>query len=457
MTNDAPIPQAIEAEQALLGVLLQSPDAIDRVGDLRAEAFFREDHRTIYRTVTRLIERRKPSDVVSVLSELGEEAESVGGLAYLGDLAMAVKSESSVARYAEIVRDKALTRELMAMAGDLHALALAPGRSGLEKLDEAQGRVMALADTAAFAASEPVPIERALGEFVDKVQARYDADDTAGISTGFPDIDRRIPGGLDEGWFAVIAARPGMGKTSLALQIGHAFADKGHPVLVLSQEMPNVQLAERVVSFESLIPIETLRTGKLNDDEWMRMTHAIGKLGTCDFPMYLDEQPALRIEDVNRKCRQVKRKRGLRLVVIDYLQLMVGEGENRVRELTAITAALKALAKELKCTILALSQLNRSLESRPNKRPIMSDLRESGSIEQDADIILSIYRDEVYDPGSRYAGLAEIGFMKHRSGKPGGFVGLTFRGECAKFESRLGDWPAEVEQDEKPRRRGFAG
>ena len=306
----------------------------------------------------------------------------------------------------------------------------------------------------AFGLQRARRLQDVLGQYIDDLQGRYDREDAgSGISTGFVDIDRRIPGGMDEGWLVILAARPGMGKTSLALQFAMAFAEAGHPALVLSQEMPGMQIGERLLSAQSRVNSESMRTARLSDEDWQKVTFGLGRIHTA--PVWIDEQPALRIEQVRTKCRQVKRSGGLRLVVIDYLQLMVGDGENRTREMTTITAGLKALAKELRVTIIALSQLNRQVENRPNKRPIMSDLRESGSIEQDADLILGLYRDDMYRDDSEFMGLAELLFLKHRSGKAGGFVPLAFRAECTRFENAaIDEWPKE-EKPRVKRSRGF--
>ena len=271
------------------------------------------------------------------------------------------------------------------------------------------------------------------------------------MGTGFPDFDRRLNGGFVEGSLVILAARPGMGKTAFALQIAHHFAINGRTALVCSQEMQSTQLIDRAIALAGRVSLGKVLDGTMDDDEMSRYNRAIGELH--DAPLILDEQGSLRLDDVRRKARKVKAKHGLSLVVIDYLQLMTGDGENRTREVTQITGGLKSLAKELRIPIIALSQLNRKVEERPNKRPVAADLRESGSIEQDADVIAYLYRDEYYNDQSPYKGLAELGMLKNRQGDPNGFVPLTFRGEFTRFDSMFGAWPSE--NSDRPKKRGF--
>ncbi|MCP5311820.1 MAG: replicative DNA helicase, partial [Zoogloeaceae bacterium] len=288
---------------------------------------------------------------------------------------------------------------------------------------------------------------------IDRIEQRWSGV-TAGLMTGLPDLDRRIPGGMSEGDLIILAGRPGMGKTTLAMNIAEFVAGEGIPVGVCSQEMPTSQLIDRSISSLGRVPLQKLIDGGLTEDEHEKMHSAMMRLK--GMPLYIDEQGALRIEDVRRKARQIKARAGIGLLIVDYLQLMVGSGENRNQEISAISGALKALAKELRIPVIALSQLSRKCEERPNKRPVMSDLRESGAIEQDADLILFCYRDEVYNPESIHRGLAEIGIGKCRRGEFGGFVPAVFRGDVCRFDSMFGDWPREEREEPQKKARGFS-
>lgn len=435
-------PHSADAEQALLGSLMVDHGQIDRIGELPESAFFRRDHQRIYSAIRAQIANGKPADAVSLFESFGGRADDVGGLAYLGELQSGCASPRSAQRYAEIVREYAIRRDLLCVGDQISGLAMDRSLSAAEALDKSQALAMGVAEQVAFGRSEPKHVRGVLCSYVDDLIGRYDNPKIArGISTGFPDIDKRIPGGMDQGWMVVVAGRPGMGKTTFAIQIAAEYAKAGHGALILSQEMPDLQLGERLLSIYARVPLEALRSAHLHDDQLERIAAASAALS--ESPIWIDEQPALSLEQVRTKCRQVKRQEGLRLVVIDYLQLMVGSGENRTREISTITAGIKSLAKELRATVIALSQLNRQVENRPNKRPIMADLRESGSIEQDADLVIGLYRDEVYEDDSPYTGLAEALFLKHRSGKAGGFVPLTFNGECTRFDSMFGEWPKE--------------
>jgi len=276
------------------------------------------------------------------------------------------------------------------------------------------------------------------------------------MDTGFPDLDKRLNGGFAEGNFVVLAGRPAMGKTALGIQIAYHFARQGRGALVCSQEMQSIQLMDRVAAFVGRVNLGRVIKGDMSDDESGRFHEAVSSI--FNIPLSLDDQGSLKMDDVRRKARKVKGKHGLSVLVIDYLQLMVGDGENRTRELTQITGALKALAKELRICVIALSQLNRAVEQRQNRRPIMADLRESGSIEQDADVIIAPYRDEYYNEDSPHKGLAELLILKNRQGAPGGFVPLAYQGEYTRFDSMYGAWPdGDGRAEGKRTRRGFDG
>jgi replicative DNA helicase len=349
-----------------------------------------------------------------------------------------------VRRYGEIIRERAILRKLVSVGDQIAASALTPsGKDAKTLLDEAEAKVFEIAEAGARTVSGFVPIQPILGQVVDRIQELYDRDSPAGITgvpTGLADLDEKTSG-LQPSDMIVLAARPGMGKTSLALNIAETVAvEAGLPVAVFSMEMPGTQLATRFLSSVGRIDQHKIRTGKLNDEEWQRLTYALGKLHEA--PIYIDETPGLNPTDLRARCRRLHRQCGrLGLIVIDYLQLMTSlkESDNRSAELSEISRSVKSLAKELHVPIIALSQLNRSLEQRPNKRPVASDLRESGAIEQDADIIMFIYRDEIYNPDSPDKGMAELIISKHRNGSTG-TIRMTFLGEFTRFENFAGTY-----------------
>lgn len=438
-------PHSLEAEQSLIGGLLLDNTAWDRVADLASEAdFYRDDHRRIYRHIARLVEMGKPADVVTVFESLEKsgEAEQAGGLAYLGEIANNTPSAANIRRYAEIVHERAILRKLVSVGDEIAASALTPsGKDAKALLDEAEAKVFEIAEAGARHAGGFVPIQPILGEVVDRIQELYDRDnpaDITGVPCGFADLDA-ILSGLQATDMLIVAGRPAMGKTTFALNIAeHVAVEQGLPVAIFSMEMPGTQLATRFIASVGRLNQQHLKTGKLSDDDWQRLTYALGKLHEAK--IYIDETPGINPIDLRARSRRLARQYGkLGLIVIDYLQLMTAtrEADNRAAELSEISRSVKSLAKELKVPIIALSQLNRSLEQRPNKRPVMSDLRESGAIEQDADIIMFIYRDEVYNPDSTDKGTAEIIVGKHRNG-PIGTVRLTFIGESTRFENFAG-------------------
>jgi replicative DNA helicase len=438
-------PHSLEAEQSLIGGLLLDNTAWDRVADLANEVdFYRDDHRRIYRHIARLVEMGKPADVVTVFESLEKsgEAEQAGGLAYLGEIANNTPSAANIRRYAEIVRERAILRKLVSVGDEIAASALTPsGKDAKALLDEAEAKVFEIAEAGSRHASGFEPIQPILAQVVDRIQELYDRDNPAGITgvpSGFVDLDA-LTSGLQATDMLIVAGRPAMGKTTFALNIAeHVAVEQGLPVAIFSMEMPGTQLAMRFIASVGRLNQQHLRTGKLNDDDWQRLTYALGKLHEAK--IYIDETPGINPIDLRARSRRLARQYGkLGLIVIDYLQLMTStrEADNRAAELSEISRSVKSLAKELKVPIIALSQLNRSLEQRPNKRPVMSDLRESGAIEQDADIIMFIYRDEVYNPDSNEKGTAEIIIGKHRNG-PIGTIRLTFIGESTRFENFAG-------------------
>ena len=437
-------PHSVEAEQSVLGGLLLEASALDKITDLvNDDDFYRQEHRLIFRQITRLSEQAKPVDVITVAEalEIAGELDKVGGLPYLGGLAQNVPSAANIRRYGEIVRERSIMRKLAEVGSDIASSAYNPtGRDAAQLLDEAESKVFEIAEAGSKGKQGFVAMPPLLTEVVERIETLYGRDnpsDITGTATGFTDLDR-MTSGLQPGDLIIIAGRPSMGKTALAINIAENVAmDSKLPVAIFSMEMGATQLAMRMLGSVGKLNQQDLRTGRLQDDDWGRLTHALGKLN--DAPIHIDESAALSALDLRARSRRLHRQsNGLGLIVVDYLQLMssnVGKAsENRATEISEISRSLKALAKELQVPVIALSQLNRSLEQRPNKRPVMSDLRESGAIEQDADLILFIYRDEVYNNDSPDKGKAEIIIGKQRNG-PIGMVALAFRGEYTRFDN----------------------
>ena len=435
-------PHSVEAEQSVLGGLLLENSAWERIADLISEQdFYRHDHRLIYRHIVKLLDRSKPADVVTVSESLesSQELTTVGGLAYLGALAQNTPSAANIRRYAEIVRDRAILRGLVEVGTAIADSAYSPmGRSASELLDHAEGKVFEIAEAGARGQKGFIELPVLLTQVVERIDMLFQRDnpsDITGIPTGFADLDQKTSG-LQPGDLIIVAGRPSMGKTAFSLNIAENVAlESGLPVAVFSMEMSGTQLVMRMMGSVGKLDQHKVRTGKLQDEDWQRLTYAVGKLNEA--PLYIDESAALTALELRAKARRLHRQCGkLGLIVIDYIQLMSStrQGENRATEISEISRSLKALAKELDVPVIALSQLNRSLEQRPNKRPVMSDLRESGAIEQDADVILFIYRDEVYNPETPEKGISEIIIGKQRNG-PIGTVRLAFIGEYTRFEN----------------------
>ena len=435
-------PHSLEAEQAVLGGLMLDNTAWDRIADLIAESdFYRADHRVIYRHVSRLIEHNKPADVVTVAEvlESTRELATVGGLPYLSALAGNTPSAANIRRYAEIVRERAILRRLAEVGTEIADTAYnTMGREAHQILDEAESKVFEIAEQGARGRQgfqEMPPLLTRVVERIDLLYNRQSDSDVTGLATGFIDLDR-MTSGLQAGDLIIIAGRPSMGKTSLALNIAeHAALSGGLPVGVFSMEMAATQLVMRMIGSVGKLDQHKLRTGRLHDEDWQRLTHAVGKLNEA--PIHIDETAALNPLELRARARRLHRQyKRLGMIVVDYLQLMSASttGENRATELSEISRSMKSLAKELECPVVALSQLNRSLEQRPNRRPVMSDLRESGALEQDSDVILFIYRDEVYNPDTADKGVAEVIIGKQRNG-PIGTVKLAFLGEYTRFEN----------------------
>jgi len=447
-------PHSVEAEQSLLGALLLDNQAFDKVADLvTGEDFYRDDHRRIWKHIARLVEATRPADVVTVLEsiEASEDKDKTGGAAYLAALAQNTPSALNIRRYAELVRERSVQRRLAQVATEIAENALSPtGKEVGQLLDEAESKIFQIAESGARKDTGLLAISPVLAkvfERIDHLHSQDNPSDITGVPTGFVDLDR-MTAGLQPGDLVIVAGRPSMGKTAFALNIAEHVAlhpTVKMPVAIFSMEMSASQLAMRMLSSMAKLDQTKLRTGRLNDEEWGKLTDEIGRLNEAK--IHVDETAALNSLELRARARRMKREYGkLGLVVVDYLQLMSASshGENRATEISEISRSLKALAKELDVPVIALSQLSRAVEQRNDRRPLMSDLRESGAIEQDADVILFIYREEVYAPDKEEAkGRAEVIIGKQRNG-PIGTVHLTFLGRNTRFANSTeggGQWP----------------
>ncbi len=435
-------PHSLEAEQAVLGGLMLDGNAWDQIADfLQAEDFYRQEHRLIYQAMSELSNRQQPLDVLTITEILKERSqlEQVGGEVYLFEIARNTPSAANIVAYTEIVRERSVLRKLIAVASEMATNAFQPnGRETKELLDEAERQVFAIAERHVRGAG-PVKISKLLTQATEKIDKLFHSDShITGLSTGFIDFDEMTTG-LQHGDLVIVAGRPSMGKTAFAMNMVENVAIRSQqPVLVFSMEMPGEQLAMRMMSSLGQIDQHKVRTGKLSDDDWLRLSSAVSLLSGAK--LFIDDTPALSPSEVRARARRLAKEYGqLGLIVIDYLQLMSMPGykENRTLEISEISRNLKALAKELNVPVIALSQLNRSLEQRHDRRPVMSDLRESGAIEQDADLIVFIYRDEVYNPETPDKGIAEIIIAKQRNG-PIGKVRLAFFGRFTRFDNLAG-------------------
>ena len=439
-------PHSVEAEQSLLGGLLLDNQAFDRIADLvSGDDFYRDDHRRIYRHIARMIEVARPADVVTVAEsiEASEDKDKTGGRAYIGALAQNTPSALNIRRYAEMVHERAVQRRLAQVATEIAENALNPsGKEVGQLLDEAESRILEIGEAGSRRGTGLEEIKPVLARVLERIDYLYHRDnpsDVTGVPTGFHDLDSKTAG-LQPGELIIVAGRPSMGKTAFALNVAeHVALHTLMPVAVFSMEMGGAQLATRMLGSIARVDQHKMRTGRLSDQEWHDLSDAMGKLH--DAPVFIDETAALNALELRTRARRLWRQFGgkLGLVVVDYLQLMsannLRNNENRATEISEMSRSLKALAKELSVPVIALSQLSRAVEQRNDKRPMMSDLRESGAIEQDADLILFIYREEVYYPDKPESkGRAEVIIGKQRNG-PIGKVDLTFIGQFTRFEN----------------------
>ena len=436
-------PHSIEAEQSVLGGLFLDKDALIKVVErVQADDFYRQDHRIIYNAINALDGDGKPFDLVTVAEwlESHQQLDDAGGLSYLAALAENTPSASNVGVYADIVRKRSVLRQLISATVKINETVFNPmGLNSEQVLDFAEQTIFEIAEQETRGKRVYNSIKDLLVGALDRVDELYrKKTPVTGIATGFEDFDERTAG-LQRSDLIIVAGRPSMGKTAFAVNIAeHAVIKEGLSAVVFSMEMPGEQLAMRMMSSLGRVDQHKVRTGKLHDDDWPRLTSAVTLLK--DKNLFIDDTPALTPAELRARCRRIAREHTLDLIVVDYLQLMQipGTSENRATEISEISRSLKAMARELNVPVVALSQLNRSLEQRPNKRPVMSDLRESGAIEQDADVIVFIYRDEVYDEDTPDKGMAEIIIGKQRNG-PIGTVRLAFLGQFTRFENYIED------------------
>ena len=434
-------PHSIEAEQSVLGSMLIDPESWDKVAELVTDTdFYNRSHQTIYSAITRLLNRSAPVDLITVSEELEkhDELENAGGFAYLGELAKNTPSSANVVSYAQIISERAITRELIGVAHEIAEVGYNPeGRDSADILDLAESKVFEIAERRTGENEGPRDVEAVLGKTIDRLEVLVKTNkEVTGVTTGFTDLDKKTSG-LQPSDLIIVAARPSMGKTTFAMNlVENAMMSEEKPVLVFSLEMPSEQIMMRMLASLSRVDQTKIRTAQLDDEDWARISNTMAMLKDKD-RLFVDDSSGLTTMDVRSRARKLARERGgISLIMIDYLQLMrvPSLSDNRTLEIAEISRSLKALAKELEVPVVALSQLNRSLEQRADKRPVNSDLRESGSIEQDADLIMFIYRDEVYHENSEEKGVAEIIIGKQRNG-PIGTSRLTFQGQFSRFDN----------------------
>ncbi len=430
-------PQNVEAEQSVLGSLLLDKDAVIKIGDLLvAEDFYRDDHRSIYQAMLKLFEKRMPIDIITVSEELekANQFESIGGATYLTTLVNSVPTASHVVHYAEIVQQKATLRRLIAASQKITELGFNEDGEISQVLDRAEQSLFSVSQK--YLKQNFIPIKDILADSFERIDELHKNKGVLrGVPTGFRDLDNLLSG-LQDSDLVIIAARPSMGKTAIVTNIAaHAAIKEKRAVGFFALEMSREQLADRLISLESGVDSWKIRTGNLSDEDFPKIGYAMGTL--AEAPLYIDDSPSLNIMEIRSKCRRLQMEHGLDLVIVDYLQLMEGRSrnsDNRVQEISEISRSLKTLAREINVPVIALSQLSRAVEARPDKRPMLSDLRESGSIEQDADVVMFIYRDDYYHKDSERKGITELLVRKHRNG-PIGDVELFFVPEQTRFRT----------------------
>ncbi len=431
-------PQNLDAEKAVIGGILLDKDAIIKIIDIvTAEDFYETRHEIIYRAVLELFEKRKPIDIITLseILEAEEHLKEVGGSSYLAEVVNGTPSATNIVHWANIVKEKGILRRLIESASTIGTLGYDEDADISDTLDKAEQALFSVSQSSLK--DKFVPVKDVLTEAfdrIDKIHKDKDKGAIRGVPSGFKDLDN-ITAGFQESDLIILAARPSMGKTSFALNLAeHSAIEEKIPTAVFSLEMSKEQLVDRLLSSQAAVDSWKLRTGNLSDDDFPKIGYAMGILSEA--PLYLDDTPGMNVMEIRAKARRLQMEHGLGLLIIDYLQLMEGRSSanenNRVQEISQISRSLKGLARELKVPVIALSQLSRAVEHRPDKRPQLSDLRESGSIEQDADLVIFLYRDEYYDPDTDCKGITEVLIKKHRNGPTGGME-LHFNPEQMRF------------------------
>ena len=430
-------PQNVEAEQAVLGALLIEADAVTTVAEiLQQEDFYRKSHQLIFETILRVSESGEPVDLITVTADLQDKGqiEEIGGVAYLANLANSVPTAANVDHYATIVKEKSIMRRLINTATKIATTGYEGGLEVSEMIDDAEKRILEISQAGSVNKGF-TPIKDVLLNTFERIEFLFNnKGQVTGIPSGYPDLDK-MTSGFQRSDLIILAARPAVGKTAFALNVAQNIAVRAREtVAIFSLEMGAEQLVQRMLCAEANIDAGKMRTGFLDEDDWPKLTMAVGTLSEA--PIFIDDTPGVNVQDIRAKCRRLKAEHGLGLVMIDYLQLIAGrgKGDNRQQEVSEISRTLKLMARELNCPVIALSQLSRSVEQRQDKRPMMSDLRESGSIEQDADIVSFLYRDDYYNPESERKNIIEVIIAKQRSG-PTGTVELVFLKNFNKFVS----------------------
>ncbi|MEK6418441.1 MAG: replicative DNA helicase [Burkholderia gladioli] len=447
-------PHSVEAEQSVLGALMSNNDALDRIAELRPEHFYRYDHRLIFGAVTKLVVAGQTADLLTVLESLqcAGKADEIGGMAYLNAMVQNTPGAAGIARWAEIIINRWRLRQMISAADEMSSMAFQPaGKSAEQILGETQARLDVLSEVRSFEPQLPGP---SLTTIVEEIDSRFHGAPLAATETGLSALDEKLGGGLRGADLVIVAGRPSMGKTAFAMCIAGHIAQNGGPTLVFSMEMPTKALHQRNLARIGGINLGHILDGRrMTDEEWPRLTHAVSVM--AELPMLVDDTPGLSLAEIVSRSRTVKRKHGLGLVVVDYLGLMTGGPDERHDlKIGSYSAGLKGLAKQLDVPVIALAQLNRGVEGRPNKRPTMADLRDSGAIEQDADVILMLYRDQVYHPDSPDRGTAEIIIGKQRNGETGS-VRVAFEGEYQRFTDLPAGYVSSPRAEPARSRRGF--